>query len=214
MTDLRAQTSVPRLTHPTDELLVAYLSATLATAEIADIERHIGTCDDCVAVLTMMQRRLGMAEKVAAPVPASVAARATEAWQAAPPEQVERAPQSSWRDAFDALVERIREITTVVVRVPVLVPVAVAALALVVVVTQSDWMRSGPHELTRSVQIRERLRVTAPEVAVRAQPSAHEQILATLKSGADVEVVGERGEWYQVVLPDGRSGWMERSAFE
>ncbi|MFI5398743.1 MAG: SH3 domain-containing protein [Candidatus Binatia bacterium] len=106
-------------------------------------------------------------------------------------------------------------------RFPLLAPVAVAAVALLVVVTQSNWMNPEPQqERSRSIAMRETLRVTASEARVWQQPGARSQgseeadIIATLKRGARVDVVGEKDQWYQVVLPDGKEGWMERHAFE
>jgi hypothetical protein len=193
--------------HPNDEWLVAYLTTSLSDTERHGIDTHLHSCDLCVAALSMMQRRLSIAADIPTAVPASVSARVA-GMTLKPAAESFRPHPLAW---LSALLDRV----STVIRFPVLVPAAVAAVALLVVVTQSSWMNPLPQqERSRSINMREILRVTASEAFVRGEPTVHTAVLATLKRGARVEVVGEEGEWYQVVLPDGKEGWMERNAFE
>jgi outer membrane protein len=54
--------------------------------------------------------------------------------------------------------------------------------------------------------------VQASRAHVRATPVIEPgNILDTLERGTDVAVLGQTGEWYEVQLPDGRTGWMHQS---
>jgi uncharacterized protein YgiM (DUF1202 family) len=68
--------------------------------------------------------------------------------------------------------------------------------------------------MSRVLERHERLRVTAEEALVRTQPAFRQPVVATLRRGTSVKVIGEEGDWYRVVLADGKQGWMERRAFE
>lgn len=200
-----------RCAHPNDEWLVAYLTAGLSDDERRGLDTHLQGCDRCVGSLSTMQHRLGMAAEVGVPVPRAVFGRV--AGLAAP------AASSSPRlpAPLSALLDRVLS----VLRLPVLVPVAVAATALVVLVSQWDTTRPAPQrERSRAVNIEQTLPVTVPEAEVWPQPSRARQgtaagrVIATMKRGTRVAVIGEKGDWYRIALPDGRMGWMERTAFE
>ena len=45
-------------------------------------------------------------------------------------------------------------------------------------------------------------------VNVRAVPGTSYEVIAKFKHGDTVQVVGERGDWFQVVLPAGATGWV------
>ena len=202
----------PRSAHPNDESLVAYLTTGLSDIDRRGIDRHLQDCDLCIESLSMTQRRLSIAAEIPTPVPASLSERVAAV--SAPPALASRESRAPW---LSPMLDRLSS----VFRFPVLVPVAVAAVALLVVVTRSDWMNPVPQrERSRSVTMRERLHVTASEArvwqrpGVRGQQAGEERITATLKRGARVEVIDEKAGWYQVILPDGKEGWMERTAFE
>jgi len=191
--------------HPSDEFLISYVTGTLATNERADVERHVDTCDDCVRTLTTMRRRLAIADEFAAPVPATVAARGLQSLTGVAQAENPTRSLAPW-------VTTIREKLTALVRFPVLVPVAVAAAAVLLVITRGGWSPM-PDELTRSSQIHQQLRVTAPETVMRVQPSPEERAISTLPRGTDVEVLERSGEWFRVQV-GGKEGWIERHAFE
>ncbi|MBI3387940.1 MAG: SH3 domain-containing protein [Deltaproteobacteria bacterium] len=94
-----------------------------------------------------------------------------------------------------------------------LVPVAVAVVALLVVV-RSDWRSPVPRDGARAVQTSNVLRVAAAQAEVHARPAMQQPVIATLQRGAQVTVADESGDWYLVVLPDGTRGWIDRRAFE
>jgi Bacterial SH3 domain len=200
-----------RSPHPNDEWLVAYLTAGLSDDEQRGLDTHLQGCDRCVGSLSSMRRHLGMAAEVAVPVPAAVFDRVAGLGATA-------ASSSARRPApLSALLDRVFG----VFRWPVLVPVAVAATALLVLVSQSDVTRPAPQqERSRAVSTRQTLPVTVPEAEVWPQPARVRegmtggQVMATIKRGTRIAVVGEKGDWYQVTLPNGTTGWMERNAFE
>ncbi len=217
---------------PSDELLIAYLTtATKTTAtnsaraglpgtERSRIEEHLGTCDDCVQTLAIMQRRLGVASEIPAPAPASILERAGAAIQpvVADVQTVTATTRNSRLDVPHSLGGRLpslRDRLSAVFRLPVLVPAAVAAVALLVIVRQQGWMNPvPPPEMSRVIERHETLRVTADEALVRVQPALRHPVVATVKRGTSVEIIGEENDWYRVLLQDGREGWMDRRAFE
>jgi hypothetical protein len=200
-----------RSPHPNDEWLVAYLTAGLSDVEQRGLDTHLQGCDRCVGSLSSMRRHLGMAAEVGVPVPAAVFDRVAGLGATVSPSSARR----------PALVSTLLDRVFSVFRLPVLVPVAVAATALVVLVSQSDMSRPAPQqERSRAVGTRQTISVTVPEAEVWPQPARVRpgttggQVMATIKRGTRIAVVGEKGEWYQITLPDGRMGWMERNAFE
>jgi SH3-like domain-containing protein len=56
--------------------------------------------------------------------------------------------------------------------------------------------------------------VLAPSVEALAGPGLENAALFTLHEGATVDVRAEREGWFQVALPNGASGWVERRAAE
>jgi hypothetical protein len=199
---------------PSEEILTAYLTAgcdgahaaALTEAERAEIGAHVDACDGCLLDLQVAQHRLSIAEEIGAPVPASVRGRIAALSGVSSP-RPRPASAERW-------IQLARSRAASWLRLPILAPAAMALIAIVVLGTQIDWMHTPARELSRSVMVRERLRVTAPEALVRPQPESELPQIATLRRGAQVEVVDERGSWYRVVMSDGTEGWMERRAFE
>jgi len=190
-------------THPSDEVLAAYLSTGLSTADRGDIARHLRVCDRCVQTVVAAQYRIGMALEIGAPVPEAVRERA-------------RTPEllvPSRGSAPPRWLSLIRDRLSGVLRLPVLAPVALAAGLVLVVATSSTWLRPRG-DLTRSIPLHQNLRVTTTEAPVRDQPSTRAEVVATLRHGNAVEIRDELRDWYRVALPDGTEGWVLRQAFE
>lgn len=53
--------------------------------------------------------------------------------------------------------------------------------------------------------------VTASRLNVRAGPSTSNTIIHALWNGNQVPVIGESGNWYQIRLSDGRTGWVSKT---
>ena len=208
MTASRAPSRPSSHSHPGDELLVAYLTSGLTPPERWGIDQHLTSCDACLRTVIMVHHRIGLEAEAATPVPAALQRRVAAVQYPAPESQPVQLSHTR-------SISRISERLSTVLRLPVLVPVALAAGALLVVMTQQLWNSAGtPRELSRGVQMPQQLRVTAPEAVVRVEPSVHAETVATLSRGAAVDVSDEQHEWYRVVLPDGKSGWVERRAFD
>jgi hypothetical protein len=58
------------------------------------------------------------------------------------------------------------------------------------------------------------VRVSAARANVRPLPSTREDSFTTLDRNNPVQVTGGTGEWYQVLLPDGRRGFIFESLVE
>ena len=195
-----------------EERLVLYATGGLGGTERQEMERHLGTCDACVGTLGMLHRRLSVESVVDVPVPDGLRQRARAALDESLRELVgEVAPARPAVAPGAALLQRARGWF----RIPVLIPVAAAAAALLVVALQparNDPTGSG--ERSRAVAPEAtKLRVTAVEASVRSRPSMQSEVVGTVHRGALVEVAGEERDWYQVRI-DGRPGWVEREAFE
>jgi hypothetical protein len=207
-----------RSVHPDEEWLVAYLTTGLSGQEQRGLDTHLLVCDDCVQTLSMMQRRLSMASDVSAPVPPSVWARAIDLTPTADSHAGSYHPAADIPHANlgpSAWLAWMRDRLAPLPRFSLIVPGAVATAALLVLVTQSTWMNPAPQqERSRSIEMHQMLRVTASEASVRGEPAIRTPALATLRRGAQVQILGTQGEWYHVELPDGRAGWMEGHAFE
>ncbi len=183
--------------HPADEVLVGYLTASLQDAEGREIDAHLHLCDPCLETLQAISRRINAAAEIATPVPESVAQRVA----------VHVARPRWWSELGTRF--------STFLRLPILVPVAVAAGAVIVLTVNNAVLTSAPRELTRSVPLHQQtLRVTATQTNLRNQPSANADVIATLSHGTLVQLRGEDREWYHVVVPDGREGWVDRRAFE
>ena len=193
-----------------EEHLVVYATRGMSGAERAMLDAHLGGCDACIRALTVMHRRLGIAAMVDSPVPAGVQQRARLAFEAgtlAP--AADSAPYVEPRGP--ALLDRLRGL----LRVPVLVPAAVAAGALLTVAVQPGRVEQPSGERGRAVAPdTARLRVTAVEAIVRSRPSNQSEVVATVRRGTVMDVAGEERDWYEVRLESGRPGWVEREAFE
>jgi hypothetical protein len=191
---------------PSDELLAAYLSAALNATEHQTLDRHVRTCLACTEAVAVAFRRMRLAGEIARPVPAAVLMRAADT---APEHIPARAAAPHARDWWAALSEQIAGW----LRSPVLVPVAVATLALIVVV-QQQFNTPELSEKTRAIGTQDQLQVVAPSAAVYTRPSTREAIVATLSRGTTVRILATETDWYRVAIPDGSEGWMERRVFE
>jgi len=195
----------------TAEMLVSYLTTGLSESERHSIDAHVRGCDQCVRTLTLLQRRLLSAEDVPAAVPLSVMERATAA---AASGRRPAKPAVGLSEAWSALSSVGRRLSAHI-RLPALVPAAVAAGALLVVAGEHNWTQPEPlTEMSRAVPSRRPLRITAAEAIVHAQPNPHTAALATFSRGATLEVTSLEKDWYRVTLPGGAEGWVERQAFE
>lgn len=52
------------------------------------------------------------------------------------------------------------------------------------------------------------VQVTVDNLNVRSGPSLQDQVLTTLPAKSVLPVLAEQGEWLNVQLPDGRTGWV------
>lgn len=192
-----------------EEGLILYLLRDLSDRERLAVEAHLSRCDACVYGLSLLQRRLRVESSVDRPVPSAlqqhvrglIEAGAQDLAKASAP-----APDSSW-------LHRVRETLDQVLRLPVLVPVAVAAGALLVVGVQNRQVEPGSSGI-RAVEQISSLQVTANRALVREVPRANGAVVSELRAGDRVEVAGEDRDWYRVQLSGNRSGWVEREAFE
>jgi hypothetical protein len=192
--------------HPSDELIVAYVTSGLTDDERRAIDAHIRTCDRCVEDIAVVQRRLDMLPEIPTRVPVEILERARVS--APTPVPRRRASLATW---IAAIRDRLADFLTV----PVLVPVAVAALALLVLVTQQVWVGPGSQQqLIRSVDTHETMHVRTEIALVRDRPAADADVVQELHRGARVDVIGEQGNWCKVVLPNGEQGWVEHQTFE
>jgi hypothetical protein len=205
---------------PNSETLTAYLAASdslpaeLASGWRADaidddekrrVAAHLAVCDRCVEDLVTAQRRLSRAAEVPLAVPADVAARAAAAMAST--------PAAVLRDR-NAWIGNARRWLSEALRLPVLVP-ALAALTLVLVFApRPQSSPSAPRELSRAVPMRQAARVTAVAASVRTERSPGSEIIANLRRGDSIVLVGEQDGWYRISLADGSEGWIERTAFE
>ncbi|HUI27997.1 MAG TPA: SH3 domain-containing protein [Candidatus Kryptonia bacterium] len=186
---------------PDAELLVAYVSGEGDNdAARAHIDAHVLDCDHCTQTIMVMHQRWRMAARVAVAVPAAVSAAVAN-----PPVQPERDRHGLWA----AVRERLNAFT----RLPVLMPTAFAVGAVVMLLLQQiPWQPSGP--LMRAVPFDQTLRVRAAAVRVFARPDTGTQVLAVLAPGTIVDVRDQNQEWYRIVLPDGREGWVEQAGLD
>lgn len=195
------------------EDLLLYLVGRAPVGERTALEAHLRACDTCVGDLSRLQRRLSVADEVPHRVPAAVREAADRAL--APALRVPPVAARSAAETRPGILAGFRAWLDRVLDLRVLVPVSVAAGALVMVGVQEMWVRPAMRgERMRAIEVHQELRITAPQAIVRARPSAEAGSTATLARGALVRVAGEERGWFWVVLPDGKSGWVERRAFE
>ncbi len=72
--------------------------------------------------------------------------------------------------------------------------------------TQAKRAEPAPPAISRDG--RYGIQILSPTVNVHAAPAPGAPVLAQLQEGARLESDQRRGTWYQVRLPDGRSGWI------
>jgi anti-sigma factor RsiW len=195
-----------------EEHLVVYATGGLSGAERDALHAHLAGCDGCLRGLAHLQRRLSIAAAIATPVPAGVQHRARLAFEAGmvSPAPVAERPSYAGPGRV-ALLDRLRGL----LRVPILVPAALAAGALLTLSLQPGQVDPNITERSRAIAPQTvRLRVSAVEATVRSRPSMQSEVVATVQRGATFEIAGEERDWYEVRLADGRPGWVEREAFE
>jgi anti-sigma factor RsiW len=192
------------------ELLLAHLTATLPVEAERALKKHLGSCDACVDLLAMLHRRLNVSAALDTPVPAAVKARAWSSIEASLP-----TPLRPVRPKIEPAGRRAEPRVSAWLRLPVLMPLSLAAGALLMVsIQETGLMSSTPRVMTRAVDREAHLRVTVPEVKVRQAPNGKAEVVAVVRRGTIVEIAGEDRDWLQVKLSDDRSGWVERDAFE
>ncbi len=193
----------------TMELLVGYMTNGLAADDRQGVDGHVRTCDECMRTLTLLNSRLSCESEMDAAVPVAVRARAAAVL---PIREANPMAYADWSEALATVGGRLSD----ALKLPVLIPAAVAAGALLVVAEQQLWVNSSPlKEMSRSAPVQQQtLRVTALEAAVRTQPSAHGDVLATVTRGSVLTIGSQEREWYRVSLSDGREGWVDRHAFD
>ena len=95
----------------------------------------------------------------------------------------------------------------VLLRLPILIPMSLAAGVLLFVGTHA--LLSPPQRvLMRAVQMQRAIH----EAPVRALPSAQAPIVGRITGGEMVDVRAEQSDWYRIALPDGSEGWIEAGA--
>lgn len=200
--------------HPDDETLSAYLSAALGDFDRQRVGQHLETCEGCTRLLAVAHRRVALATDAREPLPAEVAARAQEAaglagaldGTAARPDRRGR-ERSTWSERWEAWRGRLADWFSL----PVLVPVAAAAVALFVVVSR---VPPPGGELGRGPAVRQTLRISVAEAVARESPELGARQLAILRRGDRVEILEERRGWYRAKLASGDEVWVESRAFE
>ncbi len=192
-----------------EEGLILYLSRGLAENERVAVEAHLSHCDSCVYGVSLLRKRLHLGVSVDQPVPAALREKVRDIIEAGTRDLAEdrrETPAVSW-------MHRVRDALDRFLRLPVLVPAAVAAGALLVVGVQTRDVGSGSSGIRAVEQVSFR-RVTVSHAVVRELPRATGRAVAELKAGQQVRVASEDRDWYRVVLADDRTGWVEREAFE
>lgn len=174
---------------PDDELLIAYAAADLGQADRDHLERHLASCDDCVATVRCIHDRLS---RTADPL-------------VAPPAAVARSVQALVGEQPTIRAGRI----ALPLRLPVLIPTSLAAGFLLMVAAHT-WLLPRPAVLERQADIR-RATHTA---TVWSQPSINAAAVSRLAAGQMVEVRGEDAGWCRVALTDRGDGWIECGALE
>jgi anti-sigma factor RsiW len=193
---------------PDAETLVAYLTDAVEAQARAAVDRHLKDCDACLTALPLMRHSLARGSTAAVSVPKSVQRRAMAALGGVPA----GARNGPGARGVRRLLAAARAGLPSLVRIPVLVPIAVAAVAVVVITSRDDRLGVS-RDMSRSVHVVQQRRVTAMRAPVHAQPSSHAPVVGTLHRGDRVEVRDEERVWLRVALGDGTEGWVERDAF-
>lgn len=170
---------------PNDELLIGYVTGDLADAQQRQINDHVATCDRCIETARAVHARLRVTSEPLEPAPAAVRARVR---------------------AVGGESHRV----PLLLRLPILIPISLAAGALLVVGVETLVGPARSPVLIRAVQIQR----TTHETPVHAQPSGRAPVVASLNAGESVEVRSEQPGWYHVTLADGSEGWIDARAFE
>ena len=191
-----------------EEHLVLYAAGGLDGAEHAALAAHLADCDGCVAAVAVLHRHLALAPETPSSVPIELNRRALDAFAGEPAVAPVASPRRSWVTRL----ARAREL----LRVPVMVPAALAAGTLLAVGLQSAVsQRSASIERTRAVAPPSaNRRVTAVEAAVHSRPSLQSSVVGTVRRGTMVAVSGEERDWYEIHADGGPLGWIEREAVE
>ena len=195
-----------------EERLIIYATGAVSGPERANLAAHLVTCDTCIAALALLHRRLGAAALVDTPVPLDIQQRARKALEAAVRDMAPVPERPAADPRRIVLLRRLRQR----MRLPILVPAALAAGALLMVATRPPTTeQSGQGERSRAVAPDAvKLRVTAVEATVRSRPSMQSEVVATVHRGTVAEITGEERDWYEVRIDGGHPGWVEREAFE
>lgn len=197
-----------------EERLVLYATGGLAGNDRAVIAAHVGGCDPCIASLLQIHRRLGVLTSAAAAIPDEVVLRARAVLPVAMAELAP--PQRSRAAASRERALSVRERLRGWLQVPVLAPLALAAMAVLAVAigVRPSAEPAGVERSRALPPAAVRLRVTADQTPLYSRPSGRSEVLASVRRGTTVAVAGEERDWYEVRLDDGRSGWVAREAFE
>jgi hypothetical protein len=200
-----------------EEGLILYLMRGLSAQDRVAIETHLAHCDSCVYGISLLRKRLRIEDCVDRAVPSALRQKVREVIEAGAREIAEQHAVDAARPAPPALwLHRVRDHLDRFLRLPVLVPAAVAAGALLVIGVQNQGIDGAGPERSgiRAIERVSTLRVTAARAVVRREPRASGATVAELKAGEQVQVAGEERDWYRVLLSDEQSGWVEREAFE
>ena len=200
---------------PSDELLIALVTIGLSDDEQRAIDLHLDTCDRCLEALDTALHRLRIADEVSTSLPAALRARAAAAAAAPPPPpSVVRVPRLAALPPTEG-PPGFRRWLSVSLWPQAMVPVAIAAVAVLAIATQFRLTPTAPRTLTRSITLPpQRVRVTAVQTALRRQPTGHAEVVATLRRGMVVEVGNQERDWRHVTLADGTDGWVEQDALQ
>lgn len=171
---------------PDDEALIGYVEGSVAAAERAAIEHHLATCNACVETIRCVHTRLHAVGDALLPPPQSVSMR------------------------VEAILRTPARRVPILLRLPILVPVSLAAGVMLTVGMHSLFAPAQPVVLKRAAQMQR----TTHAIPVLAQPSAQADVIAQVNSGQMVEVRTEHAGWCRIALPAGDEGWVECSALE
>ncbi len=197
-----------------EEGLILYLMRSLSAHDRAAIETHLSHCDSCVYGISLLRKRLRIDDSVDRAVPSALREKVREVIEAGSRELAGAAETAA--PASPVLwMHRMRDSLDRFLRLPVLVPVAVAAGALLVVGVQNQGGLIGvPDSGIRAVEQVTTMRVTAQRATLRQLPRANAAVVGELRAGEQVQVAGVERDWYEVRLSAEETGWVEREAFE
>jgi hypothetical protein len=185
--------------HPSDEVLVAYLREDVGSDEELRLEEHLLECDRCVGSLAAIQPRLTSPPHPPLRVPLEIRARV--------------APGASGVPAHStAARSRSRPRPPLLLRWPVLIPASLAAGFVLAVSVQMLRHPRGSEITTRAVDWSASPSLVAVATALRDQPSSDATVLADLRAGDTVTAVERRGEWVRIERSTGVGGWVRTEA--